>query len=87
MWQEWWASPKQQEHHVLVQEYAKDDTCQQLPIWACYWSIKLENLETGQRLVGIQSGEVGKGQLLRFFSFKIEVQLIYKVVLITAMEK
>ena len=53
MWQEWWASPKQQEHHALVQEYAKDDTCQQLPIWACYWSIKLENLETGQRLVGI----------------------------------
>ena len=53
MWRERWASPKQKEHHALVQEYVEDDTCQQLPILACCWSIKLENLETGQRLVGI----------------------------------
>ena len=53
MWQERWASSKQKAHHALVPEYVKDDTCQQLPILACYWSIKLENLETAQRLVGI----------------------------------
>ena len=53
MWQERWASSKQKAHHALVPEYVKDDTCQQLPILACYWSIKLENLETAQRMVGI----------------------------------